>query len=155
MSATAPEITEAQLATVHPFAMWVVDQLDLREGAADDVFTDEDTQELAAGLEALFGDEELRFAVVSLLNLAASLETNGAPKTARRLYELMEREEVLEALRQLNVGRDDEAERDRVEGRRAFEKLSGSAAKPKPASVGEERPKDTVTLDGLQFPRRM
>lgn len=149
------EVTEEQLASVHPFTMWVVDQLDLRDGPADAVFGDEDVAELAAGLARLYGDEELRFAVVSLLNLAASLSTNGAPKTAARLYALMEREEVLEALRQLNDTRADETEQEKVDGQRAFAKLSGEAEKPKPAAIGEDRPKDTVTIDKLQFPRRM
>ncbi len=149
------EVTEEQLANVHPFAMWVVDQLDLRDGRPDDVFTDEDVLELAKGLENLLGDEELRLAVVSLLNLAASLQTNGSPKTARKLYDLVERPKVLDALKALNTTRGEQSEREKVEGQRRFEKMSGSGDKPKPAAVGEERPKDTVTLDKLQFPRRL
>lgn len=153
---SAQEFSEEQLANVHPFAMWVIDQLELRKGSPDDVFTDEDTLELAKGLEGLLGREELRHAVVSLLNLAATLEANGSVKTARAMYDLMQREQILDALKKLNGVRDDENEDKKAEGKKAFERLSGKKdGLAKPAKVGEERPEDSVTLDGLKFPRRL
>ncbi len=151
----AIELSEEELLRVHPFTMWVVDQLDIRDGSPDEVFGDEDLLELAKGLEMLLGSEDLRFAVVSLLNLAGTLKKNGGPRTAKAIFDLVERPKILEGLRALNEGRDLENENNKLDGKKAFEKLTGDEKRAEPAKVGEDRPKDTVTLDGLKFPRRL
>ncbi len=111
--------------------------------------------ELGRELDALVTSWELPLAVDALLRLAHVLEAEwSSPKAADALCALIERDNVLDALRALAQEAREQLEDDASPDAEEFRQFTGSAGKKAP-KVGETPPEGAVKLDAFKAPRRV
>lgn len=144
----------SEAAEIHPIALGVV-TLMTHEATdpSEVVFPPELAAEIQAALLELAGSEELRFALAGLLDFVNALEHMGAVQAARALLTAIETPEVLAAVRALNEHRSSVEHELVSRGRQRFARMADRKSAPKPALVGTARPKSSVTIDALGFPK--
>lgn len=148
------ELTEADIQNVHPLPGALVLMIEER-GWEDVTLTGEELEELRAGLEELYGQEELRQAVRGLLNLGAHLQENGSPTGSQQLLDLLAEQPLLDALDALNAERHEQRSEEVAKTSEAFGQFAGQKAEKKAPQVGEKKPDGALNLDQLKFPKRL
>jgi hypothetical protein len=150
-------LEEEELLEGHPIRYVIASVL--LDGAGEEepaVLTDAGVLKVTEEIDRTIGGEELVDAVEMLLGVAYSLETtHKSPVAAQKLIDVVERESVLRALRELNrqknAKRADEVQKN-ADKMNAF---TGSDSGKKAPRAEDSAPKGSVKLGSLNFPKKL
>lgn len=148
---------EDQLVDGHPIRYVIASVL--IDGAAneepallDDAGIDKITQEL----DRTIGSEELVDAVEMLLGVAYNVETaHQSPVTAQKLIDIVERESVLRALRELNRNKNQKRAEEVQKQADKLTQFTGSESQKKAPKTDDAAPKGSIKLGSLNFPKKL
>ncbi len=142
-------------------------EIRLEVGQALEAFLEAGTDEPAhlsdASIEAItemidgfIGQEELMAVVDATLVIGHLLETQeDSPKTAKRLGDIVARQNILDAMQAvIDQERDNKAE-GTAEAAETFSKFADRSEEKKAPDANAEKPKDALSLDQLNFPKRL
>lgn len=101
-------------------------------------------------------NEELVDAVEMLLGVAYSIETtHKSPQTAQKLIDIVERESVLRALRELNRAKNAKRAEEVQKNADRLKEFTGSDSGKKAPKNDEAAPKGSIKLGSLNFPKKL
>lgn len=101
-------------------------------------------------------NDELVDAVEMLLGVAYSLETtHKSPHTAQKLIDIVERESVLRALRELNRAKNAKRAEEVQKNADRLKEFTGSDSGKKAPKNDEAAPKGSIKLGSLNFPKKL
>ena len=149
------EITDQDLEHVHPLVAATILALDERSDGEQLELTAEDVDEIRGGLEAIYGESELRDAVRGFLNLGAHLQETGDREGSSALLDMLAEKPLLDALDALNDERQAEKSEAVAKSSQAFNEFADKAEGKKAPQVGEKKPDGSLSLDQLKFPKRL
>ncbi len=118
--------------------------------------SDASIKEITKMIDGFFGNEELMAVVDATLVIAHLLETQEeSPKTAKRLGDIVARQPVLDAMQEIiDQERQNKAE-GTAEAAENFSKFADRAEEKKAPDANAEKPEDALSLDQLNFPKRL
>jgi hypothetical protein len=113
-------------------------------------------QKITEEIDRTTKSDELVDAVEMLLGVAYSLETtHKSPVTAQKLIDIVERESVLRALRELNRAKNAKRAEEVQKAADKLKEFTGSESGKKAPKNDEAAPKGSIKLGSLNFPKKL
>jgi hypothetical protein len=120
------------------------------------VLDDRGTDAITKELDKTIGSEELVDAVEMILGIAYTLETQQkSPGTAQKLIDIVEREKVLGALKDLNRKKAAQRAEEVAKTANKFTGFTGGDPQKKAPRPDEAAPKGSIKLGSLTFPKKL
>lgn len=142
-----------EVQALHPIVLTAFSLLQPGEEGEEYMLPEPLVHDLHSGILQYAGDEELAHVVHSLTAMALTMrDQHNSPTLAAQLIAVLESDEVAQAVKALSIAADPEAVEAAAERFAAF----AGRAQPKTAPRGDEpKPEGSITLDKINFPRRM
>lgn len=141
----------------HPIRDLVAELLvDGAAGQEPAVLPPEALAKLKGEIDKYVGSQELVDVVETLLLIANLLEVQQkSPSCAGELCDLVERESVINALKDLNRQKDAQRAEQVHKTAEKFSGFTGSTSSRNAPKTGEAAPKDSIKLGNLNFPKKL
>jgi hypothetical protein len=131
----------------------------LLDGSADQepaLLDDAGIEKITTELDRNIGSEELVDAVEMLLGVAYNIETaHHSPFTAQKLIDIVEREPILRALRELNRNKNQKRAEEVQKQADKLTQFTGSESQKKAPKNDDAAPKGSIKLGSLNFPKKL
>src|SRR5688572_19511405 len=131
----------------------------LVDGAVDEepaLLTDAGIDKITEEIDRTIGSQELVDAVEMLLGVAYDLETaHRSPNTAQKLIDVVERDKVLRALRDLNRQKNQKRAEEVQKAADKLTQFTGSESGKKAPKTDDAAPAGSIKLGSLNFPKKL
>lgn len=151
------DATDAPELEGHPIRYLVASVLRDGERGEEPALLDEDGAALIRSeIDKVLDSPELVDVVEMILGIAHALEVEQrSPTAAAALLDLVEREPVIESLKELNRKKDAERSEAVAKAAGKFTGFTGSESQKKAPKDSEAAPKGSIKLGSLDFPKKL
>jgi hypothetical protein len=120
------------------------------------VFDADGLEQIRKEIRSHIGSPELVDCVETVLGLAAALEVEQrSPRAAQALFQLVENDEIIKALKELNQKKDAQRAEAVAKAADKLTAFTGSESQKKAPKSDDHAPKGSIKLGNLDFPKKL